>query len=92
MANKPPDGIFLWDVGLGLEQKKINIAPKTHCDYYLFDIFFKSPMHNWQKILFPIEKVQKLFGSQKYSKCQTTTHIEKNKLLLNEYLGNFRHF
>ena len=31
MANKPPDGIFLWDVGLGLEQKKINIAPKTHC-------------------------------------------------------------
>ena len=32
MANKPPDGIFLWDVGLGLEQKKINIAPKTHCD------------------------------------------------------------
>ena len=28
--------------------------------------------------------------SQKYSKCQTTTHIEKNKLLLNEYLGIFR--
>ena len=25
-------------------------------------------------------------------KCQTTPHIEKNKLLLNENLGTFRHF
>ena len=28
MANKPPDGIFLWDVGLGLEQKKLILPQK----------------------------------------------------------------
>ena len=30
-------------------------------------------------------------GTQKYSKCQTPPY-EKNKLLLNEYLGDFMHF
>ena len=30
-------------------------------------------------------------GTQKYSKCQTPPY-EKNKLLLNEYLGDFKHF
>ena len=30
-------------------------------------------------------------GTQKYSKCQTPPY-EKNKLLLNEYLGEFMHF
>merc|ERR1711867_288011 len=30
-------------------------------------------------------------GAQKYSKCQTPPY-EKNKLLLNEYLGDFMHF
>ena len=30
-------------------------------------------------------------GTQKYSKCQTPPY-EKNKLLLNEYLGGFMHF
>ena len=53
-----------------------------------------------QKSFFPIEKVQNTFNiwqiqhpfeSQKYSKSQIP-HIEKNKLLLNEYLRNFRHF
>ena len=47
--------------------------------------FFANPLCIiGQKFFFPIEKVQKLFGSQKYSKCQTTPDIEKNKLLLNE--------
>ena len=31
-------------------------------------------------------------GTQKYSKCQTPPPYEKNKLLLNEYLGDFMHF
>ena len=31
-------------------------------------------------------------GTQKYSKCQTLPQYEKNKLLLNEYLGDFMHF
>ena len=31
-------------------------------------------------------------GTQKYSKCQTLPPYEKNKLLLNEYLGDFMHF
>ena len=30
-------------------------------------------------------------GTQKYSKCQTPPY-EKNKLLLNKYLGDFMHF
>ena len=30
-------------------------------------------------------------ATQKYSKCQTPPY-EKNKLLLNEYLGEFMHF
>ena len=30
-------------------------------------------------------------GAQKYSKCQTPPY-EKNKLTLNEYLGDFMHF
>ena len=30
-------------------------------------------------------------GTQKYSKCQTPPY-EKNKLTLNEYLGDFMHF
>ena len=30
-------------------------------------------------------------GTQKYSKCQPPPY-EKNKLLLNEYLGDFMHF
>ena len=46
MANKPPDGIFLWDVGLGLEQKKINIAPKTHC--VKFASHYSTPLLIWK--------------------------------------------
>ena len=36
MANKPPDGIFLWDVGLGLEQKKLIMPqkPTVHPNTY----------------------------------------------------------
>ena len=57
-----------------------------------------------KKYFFPLKKSKILrkisrsgrFSSHldlvKYSKCQTTPYIEKNKLLLNEYLGNFRHF
>ena len=54
------------------------------CDYNLTTSFGPSstvnPKHFGKKLFFPIEKVQ--------NKYQTSPHIEKNKLLLNEYLGN----
>ena len=61
-------------------------------------------LFQWEKIIFcqngqgEFPKEQSLVedkpesGTQKYSKCQTPPHMKKNKLLLNEYLGDFMHF